>query len=79
MAQRRQSGSRLIEPKYFDIACRRVEASTRQPDMFVERPAPPAQSAFDYDAAKDFGGSIDDCYEAVRERVKEGGPSWEPK
>jgi site-specific DNA-methyltransferase (adenine-specific) len=25
-----------IEPKYFDIACRRIEAATRQPDMLVE-------------------------------------------
>ena len=28
-----------IEPRYFDIACRRIEEATRQPDMFVE-PAP---------------------------------------
>ena len=28
-----------IEPKYFDIACRRIEEASRQPDMFVE-PAP---------------------------------------
>lgn len=27
-----------IEPKYFDIACRRIEEATRQPDMFIERP-----------------------------------------
>ena len=25
-----------IEPKYFDIACRRIEAATRQPDMLVQ-------------------------------------------
>lgn len=34
--------------------------------------------ADDYDAAKDFGGSIDACYEVVRERVAAGGPMWEP-
>ena len=28
-----------IEPKYFDIACRRIEAAVSAPDMFVE-PAP---------------------------------------
>ncbi len=28
-----------IEPKYFDIACRRIEAATKQPDLFIE-PAP---------------------------------------
>jgi site-specific DNA-methyltransferase (adenine-specific) len=25
-----------IEPKYFDIACRRIEQAQRQPDMFVQ-------------------------------------------
>jgi DNA modification methylase len=29
-----------IEPKYFDIACRRIEEAYRQPDMFVEPPKP---------------------------------------
>jgi len=28
-----------IEPKYFEIACRRIEEATRQTDMFIE-PAP---------------------------------------
>lgn len=28
-----------IDPRYFDIACRRIEDAARQPDMFVE-PAP---------------------------------------
>ncbi|WP_299477043.1 site-specific DNA-methyltransferase [uncultured Paracoccus sp.] len=32
-----------IEPKYFDIACRRVEEAMRQPDLFVETPAKPEQ------------------------------------
>ena len=32
-----------IEPRYFDIACRRIEEATRQPDMFVE-PAPKQES-----------------------------------
>ena len=27
-----------IEPKYFDIACKRIEEATRQPDMFIKRP-----------------------------------------
>jgi DNA modification methylase len=31
-----------IDPKYFDIACRRIEEATKQPDMFVE-PAKPAK------------------------------------
>lgn len=34
-----------IEPKYFDIACRRIEEVTRQPDMFIEQPPAPKQEA----------------------------------
>ena len=29
-----------IEPRYFDIACRRIEQSQRQADMFVAQPEP---------------------------------------
>jgi DNA modification methylase len=36
-----------IDPGYFDIACRRVEEATRQPDMFVEQPTPAQQEAFE--------------------------------
>jgi DNA modification methylase len=32
-----------IEPKYFDIACKRIEEAYRQPDFFVERPTSPKQ------------------------------------
>ena len=32
-----------IEPKYFDIACRRIEQATRQPDLFIETPKPAEQ------------------------------------
>ena len=35
-----------IEPKYFDIACKRIEKAYAQPDMFIERPAPAKQEAF---------------------------------
>lgn len=34
-----------LEPKYFDIACKRIEDAYKQPDMFIERPAPPKQEA----------------------------------
>jgi site-specific DNA-methyltransferase (adenine-specific) len=27
-----------IDPKYFDIACRRISEALKQPDMFIERP-----------------------------------------
>jgi len=32
-----------IEPKYFDIACRRIEAAYKQPDLFIEKPKPAKQ------------------------------------
>jgi site-specific DNA-methyltransferase (adenine-specific) len=35
-----------IEPKYFDIACRRISEALKQPDMFVEPPKPVKQEAF---------------------------------
>ncbi len=34
-----------IEPKYFDIACRRIQAALDAPDMFIERPKPAKQEA----------------------------------
>ena len=34
-----------IEPKYFDIACRRIQAALDAPDMFVEPPKPAKQEA----------------------------------
>ena len=36
-----------IEPKYFDIACKRISEALKQPDFFVERPAPAKQEEFD--------------------------------
>lgn len=34
------------EPKYFDIACRRIEQAYKQPDLFIASPAPkPVQEA----------------------------------
>ena len=35
-----------IDEGYFDIACKRVEEAYRQPDFFVERPAPAEQTEF---------------------------------
>ena len=32
-----------IDPEYFEIACRRVEEATRQPDLFVAPPEQPKQ------------------------------------
>jgi len=33
------------EPKYFDIACRRIQAALDAPDMFVEAPKPAKQES----------------------------------
>lgn len=33
-----------IEPKYFDISCRRISEALRQPDMFIEKPKPLEQA-----------------------------------
>ena len=33
------------EPKYFDIACKRIQAALDAPDMFVETPKPAKQEA----------------------------------
>lgn len=38
------------EPKYFDIACRRIEAAYAQPDMFVARPSEPKSEQITMDA-----------------------------
>ena len=32
-----------IEPRYFDIACERIEEATKQPDLFIETAPKPAQ------------------------------------
>jgi site-specific DNA-methyltransferase (adenine-specific) len=34
-----------IEPRYFDIACRRISEAVNQPDIFIERPKPAKQEA----------------------------------
>lgn len=34
-----------IEPKYFDIACRRIQAALDAPDLFIEKPKPAKQEA----------------------------------
>jgi DNA modification methylase len=35
------------EPKYFDIACKRIQAALDAPDMFVEPPKPAKQEALE--------------------------------
>jgi site-specific DNA-methyltransferase (adenine-specific)/modification methylase len=36
-----------VEPKYFEMACRRIEAATKQTDLFIEKPQPAKQEAFE--------------------------------
>ena len=36
----RQGTGIELDPEYFDIACKRVEEATRQPDMFIAAPEP---------------------------------------
>ena len=36
-----------LEPKYFDIACQRIEDAYKQPDLFVEPPAKAVQGRLD--------------------------------
>ena len=36
-----------IEPKYFDIACRRIDEALKQPDMFIEKPKPTTQTVLE--------------------------------
>lgn len=43
---RRGTGIEL-DPEYFEIACRRVDEATRQPDLFIEPPKPAIQERFD--------------------------------
>ena len=64
-----------LDPGHFDVACQRIESAARQPDMFVEKSAPPTQ----YNAFDDFAKSLDVAYETIRERKAAGGPGWEPK
>jgi site-specific DNA-methyltransferase (adenine-specific) len=42
-----------IEPKYYEIACRRIEAAYAQPDMFVEAPKTPAEQLQLLDGGQD--------------------------
>jgi site-specific DNA-methyltransferase (adenine-specific)/modification methylase len=54
-----------IEPKYFDIACRRIDEATRQPDLFIKgAPAPASQETFATIWAEPY--SVDGTGKAIR-------------
>ena len=42
----RQGTGIELDPDYFEIACKRVEEATRQPDLFVEEKTQPQQESF---------------------------------
>lgn len=35
------------EPKYFDLACKRISDALKQTDLFIDKPAPPTQLTWD--------------------------------
>jgi DNA modification methylase len=43
-----------IEPKYFDIACRRIGEALAQPDFFIEPPKPAEQLTWESMWARPF-------------------------
>lgn len=43
-----------IEPKYFDIACRRIQDAIDRPDLFIEQPKPAKQEGWHEMWAKPF-------------------------
>jgi hypothetical protein len=57
------------------------ESARRVPE-FLPKDSPSVRSleAQDepYDAADDFSRSLDDCYAAIRARIRVGGKGWEP-
>jgi len=62
-----------IEPKYFDIACKRIERAYAQPDMFIEQPKAAEQMPLEYDAAANSRGCYEVAIEALRKKA-EGQP-----
>jgi N6-adenosine-specific RNA methylase IME4 len=63
---------RLVAGPYLELFARKLRPGW----MCWGDEVPWTAPAADYDAADDFAKSIDACYEAVRERVKNGGPGW---
>lgn len=60
-----------IDPGYFDIACRRIEAEARQPNLFREPAVKPSQARL-FDPDLDSLLSYNAAVKAVGEQVKAG-------
>jgi len=63
-----------IDQNYFEIACRRIDAETRQPSMFTHAPKPPVHQSSLFDEAADSLGSFNDAITEVSRRYKSGEP-----
>jgi len=53
-----------IEPKYFDIACRRISEAVRQQDLFIEKPKP-VQENLDFCATAQKSGELANSIKAA--------------
>lgn len=60
---------------YLDLFSREVRPGWESWGNEVGKFNEPAE----YDAVKDFEGSVNDCYGAVRDRIARGGEPWVPK
>ena len=63
---------RLVDGPYLELFARNTRPGWTSWGNEVDKFDPP------YDAADDFAKSINVAYEAVRERIANGGPSWIP-
>jgi len=63
-----------IEPRYFDLACRRIEEAPLQGDFLRDKLIKPIQQAIRFDEAADAIGSYHDAIRACGERHKAGEP-----
>lgn len=75
-----------LKASYFRQAVRNLQDAENikatdgfQAQMDFSSDADVEEVAVDYDANKDFAGSLQVGYDAIRERVANGGPPWEPK
>jgi hypothetical protein len=79
----------ILERSSFDMLMNHAKAHNKTPTRPLDysRRHPPTKGAVrsleaqdePYDAADDFGRSLDACYRAVRARKAQGGPGWRPR
>jgi DNA modification methylase len=59
-----------INPRYFDIACRRIDDAAKEPDMFIETPRKPVQINMQFDGDPENEGPIAEARHVLRELEK---------